>query len=129
MNIELQMLAWSIALGLAQIVVQSTLGTHQRGLKWNTSARDGDPKPLTGAAARMERALRNFLETFGFFAAGVLAVVFAQKTNAHTAFGAQLYFWSRVAYVPAYAFGIPYVRTLIWAASVAGLVMVIEPLF
>ena len=43
--------------------------------------------------------------------------------------GAQLYFWARVAYIPAYALGISYVRTAIWAASMAGLVMVLLPLF
>ena len=129
MGVELQMLAWSIALGLAQIAIQSSLGTLQRGLKWNTGARDGDPKKLDGAAARVERALKNFLETFPLFAAAVLAVVVAQKTSAHTALGAQLYFWGRVAYVPAYAAGIPWVRTLIWAVSVAGLVMVLSALF
>ncbi len=129
MGVELQMLAWAIVLGLAQLVVGATLSTQQRGLGWNASARDGDPKPLTGVAARMDRALRNFLETFGFFAVAVLAVVISQRTNAHTVLGAQLYLWSRVAYVPAYAAGIPYLRTLIWAASMAGLVMVLLALF
>lgn len=129
MAVELQMLAWSIALGLVQIAIAATLMTQQRGLKWNTGARDGEPKPLEGVAARLDRALRNFLETFGFFAAAVLAVVLAQKNSPHTALGAQLYFWSRVAYVPAYAMGVSYVRTLIWAASVGGIVMVLSALF
>ena len=129
MAIELQMLAWAVVLGLAQIMVAATLGTQQRGLAWNAGARDGDPRPLTGVAARMDRALKNFLETFGFFAVAVLAVVVTQRTNAHTALGAQLYLWSRVAYVPLYAMGIPYLRTLAWAASMAGLVLVLLALF
>ena len=129
MSVELQMLAWAIVLGLVQLVVAATLGTQQRGLGWNAGARDGIPVPLTGVAARMDRALHNFLETFGFFAAAVLIVVLTQKTSAHTALGAQLYFWARVAYVPAYAMGIPYLRTLIWAASLAGLLMVLLALF
>ena len=129
MAIEVQMLAWTVALGLAQIMVAATLGTQQRGLAWNAGARDGDPKPLTGVAARMDRALKNFLETFGFFAVAVLAVVVIQRTNAHTALGAQLYLWSRVAYVPLYAMGIPYLRTLVWAASMAGLFLVLLALF
>jgi uncharacterized MAPEG superfamily protein len=129
MGVELQMLSWAVVLGLVQLVLQATLGTMQRGLAWNTSARDGEPKALTGVAARMDRALKNFLETFAFFAAAVLTVVATQHTSAHTALGAQLYFWGRVAYVPAYAAGIPYVRTLIWAASTAGLLMVLLALF
>lgn len=129
MIVELQVLSWVIVLGLVQLVLQATLGTMQRGLAWNTGARDGEPKPLTGVAARMDRALRNFLETFGFFAAAVLLVVFTQKTSAHTTLGAQLYFWGRVVYVPLYAAGTPYVRTLAWTVSMAGLLMVLLALF
>ncbi|HTA66343.1 MAG TPA: MAPEG family protein [Xanthomonadaceae bacterium] len=125
---ELQMLAWAIVLGLVQLVLAATLGTQQRGLAWNAGARDGDPKPLTGVAARMDRAWRNFLETFVFFAAAALAIVVTQRGDPQSAFGAQLYFWARVAYVPAYAAGIAYVRTLIWAASMAGLIMLLLPL-
>ncbi len=129
MPIEIQMLAWSIALGLLQVALGATLVTRQRGMKWNASARDGQPQPLTGAAARAERALRNFLETFPFFAAAVLAVVVTQRTSAETALGAQLYFWARLAYVPIYLAGIPYLRSLVWVVSVWGLLQVLWALF
>lgn len=129
MSIELQMLVWSVVLGLAQIMIAASLSTQQRGLAWNAGPRDGIPAPLTGVAGRMDRALRNLLETFPFFVVAVLAVLTAQRTNAHTALGAQIYFWARVAYVPLYAVGIPYLRTLAWAASIAGLLMVLLPLF
>ncbi len=128
MSIELQMLVWSVLLGLAQIMIAATLSTQQRGLAWNAGPRDGIPTPLTGLAGRMDRALRNLLETFPFFVVAVLAVLAAQRTNAHTALGAQIYFWARVAYVPLYAAGIPYLRTLVWAVSIAGLLMVLLPL-
>ena len=129
MTIELQMLAWSILLGLAQILLAAALMTHQRGLKWNTGARDGQAASLSGVAARMERASRNFLETFPFFIAAVLAVVLTQRTSPETALGAQVYFWARLAYVPLYAAGIPYVRTLVWAVSLWGLLQVVWALF
>jgi len=129
MGTELQMLSWAVVLGLLQIMIAATLGTQQRGLAWNAGARDGEPKPLTGVAARMDRALWNFLETFAFFAAAVLMVVAAQRTSAHTALGAQLYFWGRVVYLPLYAAGTPYVRTMAWVVSMAGLLMVLLALF
>jgi len=125
MPIEIQMLAWAIALGLLQLLIAATFGTQQRGLKWNTSARDGEAAPLRGVAARLDRTFRNFIETFPFFAAAVLAVVVAGRTSADTALGAQLYFWARVAYVPLYVAGIPYARTLVWAVSFWGLVKVL----
>jgi len=126
---ELQMLAWAVVLGLVQLAVAASLSTQQRGLMWNAGPRDGEPKPLTGVAARMDRALRNFLETFPFFAAAVLAVLVTGRSNGDTAMGAQLYFWARVAYVPLYAAGIPFLRTVAWAASLVGLVMMLKPLF
>ncbi len=129
MTIELRMLAWSVLLGFVYVFVAAGLGTQQRGLKWNASNRDGEAKPLTGIAARAARANANFLETFGFFAAAVLAVVLAKQNTTHTALGSEIYFWARAAYLPIYIAGIPYVRTLVWAASLWGMLQVIEALF
>ena len=129
MNIELKMLAWTVALGLLQIVVGASVSTHLRGLGWNMSSRDVAAPALTGAAARLDRAFRNLLETFPFFAAAAIAVVVTQHTTAGTALGAQIYFWARLAYVGIYAAGIPYLRTAVWGTSMAGLVMVLLPLF
>ena len=66
MGMELRMLLWSIVLGLAQIALAATLSTSQRGLGWNAGPRDDAPLSLTGAAGRLDRAARNFLETFPF---------------------------------------------------------------
>jgi uncharacterized MAPEG superfamily protein len=124
MSIELKMLGWSVWLGLLHIIVAASLATQQRGLKWNTGNRDGELKSLTGVAARADRASRNFLETFPFFAAAVLAVVLQGRNTAHTAMGTELYFWARLVYMPVYMIGIPYLRTLVWAVSIFGLLIV-----
>jgi uncharacterized MAPEG superfamily protein len=129
MIIELKILGWSVFLGLAYVFVAAGFATRQRGLKWNASNRDGEQTPLTGLAARAARANSNFLETFGFFAAAVLAVALAKQNTAHTALGAQLYFWARVAYLPVYLVGIPYLRTAVWAISLWGILQVLEGLF
>ncbi len=126
---DIKYLSWSLYLGLVYVFVAAGMATRQRGLKWNAGNRDGEPQPLTGAAARAVRASANFLETFVFFAAAVLAVSVAQRNTAHTAFGAALYFWARVVYLPVYVAGIPYLRTLVWAVSLWGLLQVIEGLF
>lgn len=129
MSPEIKYLAWSIALGLVYVLVSASLTTAQRGLNWNVGNRDGDAKPLTGAAARAHRANWNFLETFAFFAAAVLAVVLTKTNSAHTAQGAMLYFWARAVYLPVYVIGIPYLRTLVWAVSFWGLLQVLLALF
>lgn len=128
MPIEIQMLAWAIVLGILQLLLAAVAMTRQRGLKWNASARDGEPAPLTGVAARLDRALRNFLETFPFFAAAAIAIVATGSDGSTSALGAQLYFWARVIYVPLYAFGVPYLRSLVWAVSLWGILQVLWPL-
>ena len=129
MGTELQMLAWAMVLGLVQIALAATLVTGQRGYAWGFSARDGEAKPVSPVAARLGRAAANFLETFPFFAAAVLLLHATGRFDANTAIGAQMYFWARVVYVPAYAFAIPYLRTLAWAVSITGLIFVLLPLF
>lgn len=129
MTTEIQMLAWAIVLGLLHVVLTVVLATFDKGLKWNLGARDSEGPPASAIAARINRGLRNFLETFPFFAAAVLAVVVTGRADAISALGAQLYFWARLVYVPVYAAGVPLLRTLVWTVSIAGLVMVLTGLF
>ena len=127
MGIELKFLVWAIVLGLVQLLLADALVTRQRGLAWNTGPRDSSP-PRTGVAGRSERAYRNFLETFPFFAAAVLAVTVAGRADENSALGVQLYFWARVAYVPLYLGAIRSVRSLAWVVSMVGLALVLSPL-
>ena len=60
-----------------------------------------------------------------FFAAAVLMAALLNRHNSNTVIGAQVYFWARVAYVPAYGFGIPFLRTAVWGVSLVGIVMVL----
>jgi uncharacterized MAPEG superfamily protein len=129
MTVEMQMLVWSVALGLVQLAIATTATLGQCGLSWMASPRDGTPIVLTGIAGRLERAYTNFLATFVFFAVLVLAGYLLQRHTSTTALGAQLYFWARVIYLPIYAVGIPYLRTLVWTASIVGIVMLLTPLF
>ena len=65
------------------------------------------------------------METFPFFAAAVLAVVLTQRQDSTTALAVQLYFWARVVYLPLYAAGVPYVRSLVWVVSLIGIIKLI----
>jgi uncharacterized MAPEG superfamily protein len=125
-SVEMQILWLSIVLGLAQLLIAVLFSVTGRGLPYGVSARDTPPAPIGTTGMRLERAWHNFIESFPFFLG---AVLIAQVTGRHSAmgvFGAQLYFWSRVAYVPTYALGIPYLRTVLWIASLAGIGMVMR---
>ena len=123
--IEIQMLCWSVVLGLVQLVVATTLATWDQGLPYNLSPRDLTPPTVTTLTGRFPRAFGNFRETFVYFAVAVLVVTVTAKNSSSSALGAQIYFWARLIYVPVYAAGIPALRTVIWAASIVGLVMVL----
>ena len=125
MTIELFTLALSILLGLGHIVLASHSASFQRGYRWSASARDEVVPPLKGIAGRLERAQRNYLETFTFFAAAVMIANAAGRHNWMTILGTQLYFWGRIAYLSAYAFGIPLLRSLIWNLATLGIVLVL----
>ncbi|WP_422505533.1 MAPEG family protein [Stenotrophomonas sp. GZD-301] len=125
MTIEIQMLVWSMLLGIVHLFAASAATTRERGLAWNASARDGQTAPVRPLTGRLQRAQSNFMETFPFFAAAVLAVVLTQRQDGLTALAAQLYFWARVVYLPLYAAGVPYVRSLVWLASLAGILLLV----
>jgi uncharacterized MAPEG superfamily protein len=122
MTVELRMLVWSALLGIVQIVLASHTSSFQRGYRWTAGAREGEVAPLTGAANRFGRALANFLETFPLFAAVVLVAHVVDRHDALTLWGAQLYFWARVAYVPLY--GVPVVRSLVWNVATVGILLI-----
>ena len=128
-SVEMQMLWLSIALGIVQLLLAVLFSLAARGLPWGAGARDEAAPPMGKMGGRIERAFRNFLETFVFFAAAVLMANAMGKHTPMSALGAEIYFWSRAAYVPVYAAGIPFVRTLLWIASIVGIGMVMRGIF
>jgi uncharacterized MAPEG superfamily protein len=125
-SVEMQMLWLSIVLGIFQLLLAALFSVSARGLPWGVGARDEPAAPLGTFGGRIERAFKNFLETFVFFLGAVLMVQVLDKHTPSTALGAQLFFWARLAYLPAYALGIPWVRTLLWAAALVGIGMVMR---
>lgn len=124
----LNWLGWAVVIGLVQIALAGAAVTRQTGLAYNAGARD-TPFTPTGMAARLQRAQANFMETFPFFAVGILALIMTGYDDTNAGLGAALYVVGRALYVPLYAFGVPYVRTVVWTVSLVGLVMVLSVLF
>ncbi len=121
---EMGYLVLSVVLLLVHVSIQSFTFKAQVGNRYTVGARD-EGLPATGSAGRAERALRNFIETFAGFAALALAIEVTGKNDGWSSFGAAVYFWARLAYLPAYMMGVAWVRTLIWNASMIVLVILI----
>ncbi len=128
MSMELSCLAWSVLLGLIHIIAAANARTLELGVKWNMSARDGDPAKLSPLTGRLLRAQSNFFETFPLFAASILMVVLTDSLSVYSYWGAVLYLGARTIYLPLYAFGISVIRSLIWLVSIGGLLMVLLPM-
>ena len=126
--LELKMLIATAIIGFVHLFWGSAAAQPQRALAWNVGPRD-EPRPLTGMAGRLQPAFANFRETFPFFVAAVLACAAADRFNGMSAIGAVLYVSARAVYLPLYAFGVPWLRSLVWVASVAGIVLIIAAFF
>ena len=123
-SIEVQMLLWSVVLGIAHLVIATSMSNWDLGLAYNISSRDLPPGPVSPLTARLLRGFENFKETFVFFVVAALVVALMARQSPMSATGAQIYFWSRLAYVPVYAAGFVGVRTILWTLSMVGMVMV-----
>jgi uncharacterized MAPEG superfamily protein len=74
---------------------------------------------------RLMRAQQNLMESLPIFIAAVLMVQMLHLHNWATVWGAMLYFAARVIYLPLYAFGVPFIRTLVWLASMLGIFLLL----
>jgi uncharacterized MAPEG superfamily protein len=128
-TVELQALFFALALGVFQLLLAATFSVLGRGLWWGVGPRDEGWPPIGKYAARLERAYKNFLETFPFFVGAVLLAHVLGKSTVNSVIGTQIYFWARVLYIPAYVSGIPIVRTILWAASIVGIMMVLRAIW
>jgi uncharacterized MAPEG superfamily protein len=124
LTIELRFLAASIILGLVHLMADSHLISAQYGYRWTASSREQSVPPLRGLANRVDQAYANFMETFPFFAALVIAAHLSHSDGMLTVWGAHLYFWGRLGYVLAAAAGYGLVRSVVFFnAGLVGIIL------
>ncbi|MEJ2803082.1 MAPEG family protein [Comamonadaceae bacterium PP-2] len=125
MTFELTVLGWTLILALVQVVLPAAWRNRETGLAYNAGPRDEDGPPVGRVTARLRRAQSNLFETLPLFAAAVLIAHVAGREGVLTAWGVSLYLGARIVYVPLYACGVPYLRSLAWLVSVGGLLLVL----
>lgn len=123
MTLELTMLFWSTILSFVTILIPSAEALYRNGLMAQAGARDNLPDP-TVFNCRAVRLRNNLLENLILFAALILIANAAGVTTDQTVLGAQIFFYARVLHAAVYLIGVPMIRPLIWATSVAGMVMI-----
>lgn len=128
MPVEIRIAAFGALLLFVHIFAAIRAKTAQYGRQWNISPRDEPQAPATAMVGRLDRAQANFAETFPMAVVALLGVVIAEKTSQWTAIGGWIWLGARVAYLPAYAFGVTGVRTILYVIGMAGIFMVLWPL-
>ncbi len=117
MTPELTYLAWT-ALLTAVLWIPYIVGqVVTNGFLSGENYRDPTPRPVPLWAQRANRAHLNAVETFAPFAALVWIIYVTNGANEMTALWAAIFFWARVGHAVVYWLGIPFVRTLIFAAG------------
>jgi len=123
MPIELDYLTASLALFGLMIFIQIVFSNLEHKLTPLVGSRDGITDK-SNRTIRAKRANQNMIEALIIFAPLVLCVVYMDRLNGTTAFGAALFFWARVAYAPLYWLGIPWLRTVAWTIALIGTLMI-----
>ena len=129
MTTELTYLVATLVLALVQVLLPAGGRTLEFGVGWNAGARDQTPESHNPVVGRLEGAQSNLYETRPLCIGAVMIAHVTGAESALTLWGVALYFWARVAYVPLYALGVPYIRSLVWLVSLAGLIMTFTALF
>jgi uncharacterized MAPEG superfamily protein len=129
MTFALLWLALTLLLAMVYIFAAAAARTAKFGGQWNAGARDGDMGDPGVLAGRLARAQANLFETLPLMIGAVLIAHVANADPGLTTLGTQLYFFSRLAYLPLYAMGVPYLRTVAWMVGLFGFFAVLYAVF
>jgi len=110
-------LTWIMLLLASLIRVK---GWTPKGMLLAFGNRDNLPD-ANAFAGRAERTARNTLENCVLFTALALVAQAAGMANERVIFGANLFLWARLFYIPVYLAGIPMLRTIVWTISIVGM--------
>jgi len=128
MPVEFKYLVWSVALFFVMILAQSvsSIFSGKATPAELVGHRDNlPPQGLTPFHGRARRAQQNMIEAMCMFVPLVLVAAVTDSFSPTTALGATLFFWGRLVFAPLYWFGVPWLRTLVWFASIAGILMIL----
>ena len=118
LSTELTVLAYAALLQYVQFLLMAVPLNIQLGPTYTAGPRDQQQEPA-GVPGRLYRALDNHFQALILFTIAVVVVELGQVSTELTRNAARAYLVSRIAYVPAYASGVPYLRSAVWAIGFA----------
>ena len=132
MTTELTVLTLAALLQVIQFVLMAVPANLELGPKRTLSPRDPEKmggRPLADQmsprTARLYRALNNHFEGLILFSIACIVITLSGQSTPFTGACAWIYLAARVAYIPAYAFGLTPWRSLIWFSGFSATVAIL----
>ena len=72
---------------------------------------------FTGMTGRLERAILNCAIAMALIVPPIMALGIMEMSSANTVLAAQIFLWSRIAYIISYGIGIIGIRSAAWVSS------------
>lgn len=124
MSFELQSVVYVVVLLFALLVFQGGLVPVTQGFKWGLGSRD-EPQTPSAMQGRAARTVANQLEGMALYVPLILVAHLAGVSTQLTVSGAGLFLGGRIAFALCYLLGVPVLRSVAWAASIVGIVLIL----
>ncbi len=115
--LQLTLAAVLLLVHVAAVIVATRASVER---SWAVGPRD-EPTNEGRVLGRFRRTLANYLETLPAFALVLLAAELSGRGNDWTLVGGWVWLAGRSVYLPVYAAGIPWVRTIAWLVATLGI--------
>lgn len=119
---EMWALVVAVGLGIVHVSADSFSYKAQEGNAYTVGPRD-EERPRRAVAGRLHRAARNYTENLVLLLAVVLVLHAQAAWGPWSHYGLWIWVVARFAYLLAYAWGVPWVRTACWQVSMVGLLV------
>jgi uncharacterized MAPEG superfamily protein len=130
MTPELTVLILAALVQVVTFVVYAIPANLELGSGYTMSARDREPtRQMSDRTARLGRATNNMFEALILFGIASLVLQTTDQSTSYTALLAWVFLAARIAYVPAYAYGLRPGRTIIWAVGFGATVLMLIAAF
>lgn len=124
MTVELTVLVYAALLQVLHFCAYSVAANMQIGPKAAFGPRDKKIE-MHGTAGRLQRALNNHFEALILFTIACVVLSVSGQSTPFTQTCAWVYLAARIAYVPAYVFGLSPWRSLIWFAGLVATILML----
>ncbi|MEO9650865.1 MAG: MAPEG family protein [Roseobacter sp.] len=115
---EMTILTLAALLQVSQVALYSVAANRQIDKRVALGPRDS-PIELEGVAGRLKRAMNNHFEGLLLFSIACSIITLTDQSTVFTAICGWIYLAARIAYVPAYAFGLSPWRSVVWCIGLA----------